>query len=184
MNTAKDQAYNIELHTHLFASWAASRATSFIKSPFSVKQGRTILERAQFDQRFTGLAALPPVGEIDDTHRHWRNNVIEAAKEHELRFTHGQAAKLINIYLKARFVTASLCHEPKVAQLHPPIDALLLKALRQADFGGRRKDWRAAEKIRWSKFDSDQYEHVIHCIRESLQGQPLWMIEQHWLGFQ
>jgi hypothetical protein len=50
--------------------------------------------------------------------------------------------------------------------------------------GGQVKRWREARRWRWSKFTSDQYEQVIALIRQSLNGQPLWMIEEHWKGNQ
>ncbi|HEV3247016.1 MAG TPA: hypothetical protein VG124_07415, partial [Beijerinckiaceae bacterium] len=48
------------------------------------------------------VANPPDQDQVDDAHRAWRNAVIEAASAHGLAFTHGVAAKLINVYLKAR----------------------------------------------------------------------------------
>ncbi len=50
------------------------------------------------------------------------------------------------------------------------------------DFGGKAKFWSNAYKARWSKFDSDTYENVIQEIRESLNGGPMWKIEDFWKG--
>jgi hypothetical protein len=46
-----------------------------------------------------------------------------------LRFTHGIAAKLVNVYLKSVFVCGGRHDHPRVRALHPPIDSLLLDAL-------------------------------------------------------
>lgn len=98
--------------------------------------------------------------------------------------SHGVAAKLINCYLKSRFICGPHFANERVQSLHPPIDRTLLKALRKNDVGGRKKEWAAAEKKAWSKYKSEDYEHVIQLMRDALGGQPLWTIEQHWKGHQ
>ena len=100
-------------------------------------------------------------------------------------FTHGVAAKLINIYLKAGFVCGGQDNDPRVQALHPPIDRLLLEELYRNDIGGLRGEWGQARKIRWSKFTSKQYETVIASIRSALGvNVPLWHIEKYWRGYQ
>ena len=97
-------AYGIERHSHLFAAWAASRAASVKGCRFSVEQGRAILEAAGFEANFSTPDQLPASGDMDETHRQWRGSIIKAARSQKLTFTHGVAAKLINCYLKCRFV--------------------------------------------------------------------------------
>jgi hypothetical protein len=95
------------------------------------------------------------------------------------------AAKLINCYLKVRFVCAEHNNDNRVGSLHPPIDAVLLKELARIDFCGRAKEWRKFKRAGWSKFDSSTYEDLINLIRRSLpRGTPLWQIEKHWQGHQ
>ena len=102
-----------------------------------------------------------------------------------LPFTHGIAAKLINGYLKDRFVCGGYHEHERVKCLHPPIDALLLGALAEENVGGHAQQWREFRDQRWSKFDSAMYQAVINLIRESLPaGEPLWKIEQYWRGHQ
>lgn len=98
--------------------------------------------------------------------------------------THGVAAKLLNVYLKSRFVCAGCHQNDRVAALHPPIDSVLLKALADADVGGNAPAWKKAARTTWSRFDSDDYEEVIHTMRASLKGVPLWAIEEYWKGNQ
>ena len=64
---------------------------------------------------------------MDEEHRRWRAVVKKAAKFEGLNFTHGVAAKLINVYLKSRFVCGGHHAHKRVHNLHPPIDAILLK---------------------------------------------------------
>lgn len=178
--------YSIEDHKHRLAAWDA--ATSARASPlcrFKVELGMRILEAAGFGPDFSCVEQLPQLTKTDAAHEEWRINVIKKAKVHGLEFTHGVAAKLINCYLKARFVCGGHHGDPRVAGLHPPIDAVLLDALAKQNVGGQGRVWKGFHKACWSKFDSDTYQAVIECIRDSLdEGEPLWMIEQYWKGHQ
>ena len=109
---------------------------------------------------------------------------MRAATSRGLLFTHGVAAKLVNIYLKSRFVCGGHHAHARVAGLHPPIDSVLLSGLADANVGGHRKEWKQAARTRWSKLGSDDYEQVIALIRQSLKGAPLWRIEEYWKGNQ
>ena len=172
-------SYTIEHHQHRFAAWAASRAASF-GCHFKVEQGREILEECGF----AGLAKpeqLPSPDRIDMGHRHWRGKIIEAANTRGKSFTHGIAAKLINVYLKSRFVCGGHHSDERVRNLHPPIDRELLATLARLNVGGYGKRW---SEHNWTELDSDQYEQLIAFIRDSLKGKPLWMIEEHWKGNQ
>ena len=45
--------------------------------------------------------------------------------------------------------------------------------------------WNEARRIRWSRFNSDQYEKVIQNIRVALQnGAAMWTVEKYWRGYQ
>lgn len=111
--------------------------------------------------------------------------MINAASGVGKAFSHEVAAKLINVYLKARFVCGGHADHLNVGLLHPPIDEVLLDAMFHNDVGGLRAAlWTKARKVRWSKLSSDQYEEVIRGIRKSTQGQPMWKIEEHWRGHQ
>ena len=177
--------YSIHEHKHRFSAWAASRAATVTGCRFSVQQGRTILEDAGLNDLLVRPARLPTPPNIDATHREWRTAVVVAARRQGLTFTHGVAAKLINIYLKAGYVCGGKDDDPRVQALHPPIDSLLLEELYRNDVGGLRREWSQARKIRWSKFTSAQYETVIANIRSALGANvPLWHIEKYWRGYQ
>jgi hypothetical protein len=176
--------YVIERHQHLFAAWAASRAASVKGCRFRVEQGRTILEAAGFRAGLSEPALLPAPVDVDSWHRDKREAAVAAASELGLTFTHGVAAKLINVYLKSRFICGGQHEHERVRALHPPIDDELLKALAKGDVGGCARDWRKARRLRWSKFSSAEYETVIDLIRQCLGDRPLWVIEEYWKGNQ
>jgi hypothetical protein len=177
--------YSILEHKHRFSAWAAGRATTVKGCRFSVEQSRAILESSRLKQLLLDPGQLPDPLNVDFTHREWRTTVIAAAMAEGLEFTHGVAAKLINIYLKAVFVCGGHHADRRVQALHPPIDSLLLDELYDKDAGGLRREWGKARATRWSNFTSEQYEAVIANIRAALGPDvPLWEIEQYWRGYQ
>ena len=177
--------YTIEDHKHISAAWGAAtgaRASKLCRFPVSV--GRQILEESGFTASLK-VSDLPLPAELDERHAEWCCAVIEKAAKQKLKFTHGIAAKLINGYLKDRFVCGGDHDHERVRCLHPPIDALLLAALAKVNYGNQAKAWRKFRDSRWSKFDYDTYQAVIDLIRASLPpGEPMWKIEEHWEGHQ
>ncbi len=137
--------YGIDLHSHRFAAWAASRAASVVNCRFSVVRGRSILEECGFDSSLSP-ERLPEPQDVDETHRKWRADIISAAASCDLTFTHGVAAKLVNVYLKSRFVCGGHHDHERVRALHPPIDSVLLETLAGLDVGGHAKEWNQAAK--------------------------------------
>lgn len=176
--------YSIIEHKHRFASWAAGRAANVKGCRFTVEQGKKIIEDAKLYEVATSIDNLPNHSEFDTSHRRWRWGVITAANNLQISFTHGVAAKLINIYFKSIFVCGDQHDHPKVKAIHPPIDSVLLDALYQKNVGELKKDWQTARKARWSKFNSDEYEQVIFAIKKVIGKDSLWKIEDHWQGFQ
>lgn len=176
--------YSIVEHKHRFAAWAAGRAASTRRCPFSVAKAKAILEEGGMKRFLVSPDNLPVATHIDREHAKWRGKVIDAAQEQGLTFTAGIAAKLINCYLKAAFVCGGHENHPRVHALHPPIDSLLLDKLSSENIGEARAVWNEARQTRWSKFDSDQYERVIVAIRQAVADSPMWTIEMYWPGHQ
>jgi len=177
--------YSIEEHQHRFSSWAASRAASVKGCRFTVAVGKKIIEDAGLAEIAKSIENLPDPDQFDDVHKHWRQAVIQSAGKLNLQFTHGVAAKLINIYLKSIFVCSAYYTDKKVMAIHPPIDRVLLDELYKKDIGKQRLAWRDARKAKWSKLDSEQYGSVISAIKKTVSpNEGLWTIEKHWQGFQ
>lgn len=178
------RAYSIAEHNHRFAAWAAATAARASKlCRFNVKQGVNILEGSGFTADFS-VDHLPIPALTDQSHRQWRKTVIDVAQAQGLDFTHGVAAKLINCYLKGRFVCAGYHEHERVQPLHPPIDSVLLKGLAARNVGGYSDDWQRFDAWRWSKYSSEQYEDVLALIRQAMPAGPLWKIELYWQGHQ
>ncbi|MGD9365696.1 MAG: hypothetical protein PVH87_08385 [Desulfobacteraceae bacterium] len=177
--------YSIEEHRHRFAAWAASRAANVINCRFKVEQGKKIIELSGLMEIGAHINNLPYPNNFDEKHREWRYSVIEHAQKYQPAFTHGVAAKLINIYLKSIYVCGGKHDDPRVMAIHPPIDSILLDSLCASNTGGLLDNWQFARQIGWSKLSSKQYEDLIGCIKKVIpEGVGLWFIEKHWQGFQ
>lgn len=175
--------YSINQHAHRFSAWAASRAAS--TSPvcrFEVNHGVKALESCGFDENFT-LEDLPNPAKVDAVHSAWRKSIRLSKPLRDKNPSDGVAAKLINTYLKARFVCGGYHDNDSVKALHPPIDSILLKGLSEKANGEAKNPWKKYLKVGWSNFSKKEYEEVIQLIKETLDGDPLWMIEEHWPGF-
>jgi len=177
--------YTIEVHNHNLAAWvAATAARASNRCRFSVQAGKKVLEDSGFTPKFD-LSSLPSQKNTDGVHKEWRGKVIEAAQAQGIAFTNGIAAKLINCYLKARFVCGGHHAEESVKALHPPIDAILLAGLIISDppvpF---QNEWEKHRNTRWSKLNSKDYQAIIDLVRKTMKGQPLWMVEEYWKGHQ
>jgi hypothetical protein len=177
-------SYSILEHKHRYAAWAASRASSVKGCRFSVRQGKIIIEKAGLNNFIDKPDDLPIPEKMDESHKIWRELIIKEANKMGLSFTDGVAAKLINMYFKTIFVCGGSDSNDNVKVLHPPIDSVLLKSLRDKNVGGLKKEWRKAIKTRWSKFSSDEYEEVISNIKRVLNSDNLWKIESYWRGYQ
>ena len=124
--------YEISEHRHVFAAWAAARASS--TSPncrYEVWIAKVLLDNLGFGSDLLCPDDLPSKDELDDKHRAWRKKMVEdagpliekvyaekveAAREKAAKekkkftkpkkpvFTHGVAAKLLNVYVKSVFV--------------------------------------------------------------------------------
>ncbi|UMB61091.1 hypothetical protein MHL31_02550 [Lutibacter sp. A80] len=177
--------YKINDHIHLFSSWAAGRASSVKDNRFKVEIGQKILNKSTIKNFILNPDILPnSESEFKISHREWRQQIIDLAKEEGLQFTHGVSAKLINIYLKSIIICGGFYNHENARFIHPPIDRVLLKELARQNFNGKAKLWKRFENIAWSKFNSEQYEEVISEINIGLNEAPLWQIEKYWKGYQ
>ena len=177
--------YSINHHTHVFAAWSAATAARAGTCKFKVKTGRKILEEIGFNETFINPNKLPTQEKFDVVHKKWCDNAIKSAKRYKIKnFKHGVAAKLINCYLKVKFVCGGHANHPKVKYIHPPIDRLLLQELKEKNIGDFGEEWSSGGKLSWSHYDYISYNEIIKMIQKTMPNQPLWKIEQYWPGHQ
>ena len=101
MKTASD----LNTIQHRFAAWAAATAARVSpKCRFKAGDGVAILEGLGFGPGYGKPDKLPLPSRFDNQHRKWRVKAIKLAKARRIGMSHGVAAKLINFYLKSRFI--------------------------------------------------------------------------------
>ena len=99
---------------HQFAIWAAGTAgRASPKCRFKVSQAKEILEALGFGPGYGNPDKLSHPAKFDEKHREWRNRAIFEAKKRRIRMSHGVAAKLINVYLKSRFICGGHANHPR-----------------------------------------------------------------------
>ena len=187
--------YNLHIHQHRFASWCA--ATASRTSPncrFTVETGVKIIEQSSLSKIFIGYASLPSSQEeFDILHTSVCKNILSVSKDYSRKlkgkkgkFTFGIAAKLLNCYLKAIYLSSfqinvsNFSNYEKLNYIHPPIDRILLKNCKRdlPDF------FKNIDNISWSTFNENDYKKVIEIIKILMNEEPLWKIEYYWDGFQ
>lgn len=173
----------IKMIIHKYAAWAASRAASVKGCRFTVKSGQYILEDLAIHRFILNPDILPDKAlEFNAQHKQWREHIIELSKSETCPvFTHGVAAKLINVYFKTIFLCGGFHNHYKVNFIHPPIDSILMKELAKLD---KCVFWRKMNVMGWSNFSSEDYERVISELQYLVVDKPLWSVEKHWRGYQ
>lgn len=186
------QPYTIAEHLHRFAAWAASTAASQKNCRFKVAVGRDLIEASGLREAAAEWRSIPiEAARHDKWHRVQRSALQELALTqlsagYRDRFTHGVAAKLVNVYLKGLFFSLFPANPEADALrsvLHPPIDRVLLTELARRDVGGLGTRWKHSLQIGWSNFNCRDYQEVIEMVRE-VYPDGLWKIEHAWSGSQ
>lgn len=189
--------YTLDEHRHRFAAWCATRAASSSRlCRFKTADGARLISGTELEVMARSWDAMPEPEYFNSVHRSLRCQMVRLAPEvigdgPSKQFTHGVAAQLINVYLKAACVGPMPANreapggmrDDKLNAVHPPIGRGLLTALERHNVGGLRPIWASLNRTGWSKFDSKQYEHVIQAVREVTNG-ALWRIEGFWVDRQ
>lgn len=202
MELGKFCMYDIYEHRHRLAVWGAGRAYSRQGPGHTIAVAKHLIEKS-------GLGAintadhLPHPQAMDDFIHERIHAVMDASQgvyytkrakgepdaREALVCTYGRAQKLVNMYLKIKIVCAGYHDHLHVKALHPPLDAVLLKALdssvaidRDSDlkvFRGKLAIAKALGKT-WTTFDRSTYDAYIAAIRVFQGSQPLWAVERLW----
>lgn len=107
-------------------------------------------------------------------------------------YTYGIAAKILNCYLKVFFLE-SFRNQKFADFIHPPVDAILLKALRKEDeklFNFKNSVFTniGVQKIpSWTRINENEYKMIIKLMKEFVSSKNqngLWKIESFWIGHQ
>jgi len=189
---------------HEFAYRAAFQAASVRGlRGFNIAMAQGMIEAAGLFQHLdNGGNDLPDThAEFDEWHQEKRKAVIgvfngQNGVNDNNGLSHGRAAKLINVYLKAWFPEID---EARRSVIHPPVDSVLLTHLRyklildeiegcpmarQPEVqcllqGAGVNPWRPRP---WTTLDSPGYNEIIHAFQYLANAHGLWKIEKYWPG--
>ena len=196
--------YSYAEHRFRFAAWAAARAVKKLSAEKSKEKLTTILTdilRETFFDKRTGEGNwqlkdevledswLLKISDFDTRHQEWRDCIRQRAEEKGITHTdiageamsHGQAAKLINVFIKALMPSDmdKVSDERKKlwGKVHPPIDSILLRKMDKCGFGNGNVKW-VKQYGPWTQLTPYKYEKLINDIR--LYEPCLWKTERFW----
>ena len=205
-------SYNLDLHKHTLSKWAASRAASQSKGfKFSVELGSKLLLFGKKGSQVIDEEFIDYIKQIEnfnsqDDYDSWHHQTIlnmtsytdelkQLLDKHNKSFnnyTYGIAAKILNCYLKVFFLE-SFGNQKFADFIHPPVDAILLKALKKEDkklFNFKNSVFTNIGVLKiptWTRINENEYKEIIKLMKEflSIKGQNgLWKIESFWIGHQ
>ena len=205
-------SYNLDFHKHILSKWAASRAASQSKGfKFSVELGSKLLLFGKKGSQASDQEFIDYIKQIEnfnsqDDYDSWHHQTIvnmtsytdelkQLLDKHNKSFnnyTYGIAAKILNCYLKVFFLE-SFGNQKFADFIHPPVDAILLKALRKEDeklFNFKNSVFTNIGVLKiptWTRINENEYKEIIKLMKEflSIKGQNgLWKIESFWIGHQ
>ena len=205
-------SYNLDFHKHILSKWAASRAASQSKGfKFSVELGSELLLLGKKGCKTNDKEFIDYIKQIEnfnsqDDYDSWHHQTIVnmTSGTDELKellninnksfnnYAYGIAAKILNCYLKVFFLE-SFGNQKFADFIHPPVDAILLKALRKEDktlfnFKDSIFIHIGVQKIpTWTRINENEYKEIIKLMKEFLFSKDqngLWKIESFWIGHQ
>jgi hypothetical protein len=178
--------YSIEMHKHLYARWCAAAAYRR-----GLAGGGNALAFKLIEESGLGKVSGPEdIGQnVDEWQIGFMKKIVDnATKQRVTDFSFGRAQKLVNIYLKTVLVCGGHHQHKLVALLHPPLDSELFKGLRSFLWENRKRlaearaAFIAAQKLNpsWTTFSEDDYRKHMEAIKLLMDGQPLYLVEEHW----
>tara|TARA_B100000965_G_C19388722_1_gene667978 strand:- start:98 stop:727 length:630 start_codon:yes stop_codon:yes gene_type:complete len=205
-------SYSLDFHKHTLSKWAACRAASQSKNfKFSVELGSELLilgkkgfqvSNQDFIDYIKQIENFNSQDDFDSWHHQTITNMTSGSNKVENllninnkslnNYTYGIAAKILNCYLKVFFLE-SFGNQEFADFIHPPVDAILLKALKKEDkklFNFKNPIFTniGVQKIpTWTRITEDEYKEIIKLMKEfvfSKNQNGLWKIESFWIGHQ
>ena len=157
--------YNIEEHRHRFAAWAAARAVQ--RGFTNTSNIISAIENTNLQEIVTNKSLWPKCNDdFNKLHKIWCDKVISKLNNLGIKTSYGRAAKIVAIYLKSTIVLSGNEKTKFGRIIHPPIDRILLSALKI--------------KQNWTKLDKKSYFKLIKELESRNQNIAFWQIEEYW----
>lgn len=165
--------YTIEEHRHRFAAWAAARAVqrNFTKTINIIEAIDSINLR---DIALNKSLWPKTDSDFEKFHKEWCRKIII-----KLKTTYGRASKIVAIYLKTAVVLSGNENSEFGKILHPPIDRILLTALKKK----LSPIWTQPKLVNWTELHESGEKSYLKLIKELrvINGdKPFWKIEECW----
>ncbi|MGA3118667.1 MAG: hypothetical protein ABSF90_30115 [Syntrophobacteraceae bacterium] len=170
-------AYDIFIHRHNFAVWAASRA---VHRNWNGAKTRVLVKAIEDCgvKDFLQLYKEHSISydEFEHYHHVWCCKIQESTAASATEASYGRAAKLLAVYLKAMVIVAGAENTKLAHLIYPPIDSILLK-----NIGDRFNRFKKLKDVKWTQSNESEYYSLMSLLRECLsKEQPLWMLEEYW----
>jgi len=172
--------YDLAEHRHRFAIWAAARAAQ--RGFTTVGNLRDALEATDIREVLSDPDTLRiSATQFDALHQGWCSSICSSLSARQVsKVTHGRAAKVVAVYLKAVVLMGDRSDSQLGRNMHPPIDRTLLQSLAASDqiTSPHKATWRS---VSWTQLDRAGYDVLISQLRGTIPaGAPFWTIEEHW----
>lgn len=155
-----------------FFAWAAARAAQAGSSKTTV----AVLRKSLVDADAANWHRTSTADSVQ-AYDAWHVGVIEAVLNKMASvpsMSWGIAAKLVNVYIKGRWLLDDHHLGPMRSFGHPAIDSILLGVI------GKAYGTTYSRSLRWQRMTRVEYEGLIAHLRQNHPTQAIWTIEATW----
>ncbi|MGO9022013.1 MAG: hypothetical protein ACLQVJ_27055 [Syntrophobacteraceae bacterium] len=175
-------SYDIFAHRHNFAVWAAARA---VQRRWKGATTPVLIKAIEYCEvkEFIKLNKEHSISydDFEQYHRLWCREIQKSIDTAITGATYGRAAKLLAVYLKAMVIAAGAENTNLGYLIHPPIDSILLKNIRECKTFQFTLTELKKLKWKWTKINESEYDSLMSLLRQCLsKEQPFWMLEEYW----
>ena len=176
-------AYSPALHRHRFACWTAARAVN--RDFTSTKLVISAIENCGLRQLVENPVEVSSQEAFDRLHAQTCRAILahwdEQSRTQPIKGpSYGRAAKVVSIYLKTSIGMRELGSHLLQPFLHPPIDRVLLLAMR------KQLGYTIATLPTWIALTEVGYHEVLTRLKSWSADQPppneLWRAERYWVA--
>lgn len=174
--------YDLFIHRHNFAAWAAARAVQRDFAGSRTQNCREALETSGVANFVSDPACVDTTaGRFRELHELWCRSILATfVRLGATGTSYGRSAKLLAIYLKSIVIAGPDAYRSFGRVIHPPIDENLLRNLASSTLidSPHKVAW---GQIAWTQLDETRYYTLVDQLRSVLPRElPFWMLEEHW----
>lgn len=174
--------YDLFIHRHNFAVWAAARAVQRDFTGSRTQNCREALEASGVVNVVSDPASVNTSADrFRELHELWCRSIVSTfSRLGATGASYGRSAKLLAVYLKSMVIQGGDAYSSFGRVIHPPIDENLLRNLAASTVieSPHKEAW---GQVAWTQLDQATYYALVDQLRLVLpQELPFWMLEEHW----